>query len=141
MANKDKPIQQAPVQGVDVEPANATVSVGATQQYTAIATFLGGGTQDVTAQSTWVVYPFELGTINAMGLLSATAVGTGSVYATYSGVQSGTEITISVVPDPVEQHRAVSPGGTCHLCGWTWTEANALSTGAPATHIVHVPAQ
>lgn len=139
--SKEESPQQtdSPMQGLDVEPANATVFVGGTQQYTATAQYLDGTTADVTAQTAWVVYPSELGAIDPTGVLTAGAVGDGAVYATYAGVQSGTNIVISVMPSPETVHGPVPPDGKCLLCGWTFKPANPNSTTPPEPHIVHVP--
>ena len=96
-----------------VTPANATLTVGETQQYTAIATLSDGSTIDVTTSSTWSSSHPTIGSIDSnTGLLTANASGSYTVTATYvniSGSFSGTAngmvnvtlVSLTVTPSTV----------------------------------------
>ncbi|WCN36581.1 S-layer homology domain-containing protein [Aneurinibacillus uraniidurans] len=79
-------------------PSTATVEVGATQQYRAIAEFTDGATTDVTSLSTWSVdKPAIAGVTN--GLVNVTSADTVTVTAEYQG-NLGTATLIGVETPP-----------------------------------------
>src|SRR4029450_5897219 len=75
--------QQSPLSSIVVTPANPTVTVGTTQQFTATGTYSDGSTQNLTSQATWASSSPAVATVTAAGL--ATAVGAGG--ATSSGAR------------------------------------------------------
>ena len=87
------------LQSVAVTPATATVAVGATQQYTAMAKFADGSTRDVTTVSAWTSATPAVGTIGAAtGLATGVSAGTSAIKAVY-GTQSGSA-SLTVLPPP-----------------------------------------
>jgi cytochrome b involved in lipid metabolism len=82
---------------VQIAPANATVNVGGTDQFTATVT-------NSTAGIAWTVVPSSLGTISSSGLFTAVTAGGGTVTAT--STQDATKsasagVTVSTTPAPV----------------------------------------
>jgi trimeric autotransporter adhesin len=93
---------------IAVTPATpAHLKVGATQQFTATATFTDGSTSDVTSTVTWTSGTPTTATISAAGLATGVAQGTTQITAAMSGVTSpGVTLTvisltsIAVTPNP-----------------------------------------
>lgn len=86
----------APV-SVHIAPANATLNVGATVQFTPTVS-------NSTSGVAWTVSPAALGSISASGLLTATGVGSGTVTATSlqdSTKSASATLTVNSVPTPV----------------------------------------
>jgi hypothetical protein len=69
-----------------VSPRN--LDVGATQQFTAIATFSDGASADVSSQITWLSSNAQVATIYANGLATGITAGSAGITATLSGVTS-----------------------------------------------------
>jgi hypothetical protein len=69
-------------------------TVGATAQFTAMATLADGTTQDVTAQATWQTSNSADATVSAMGVVTGMATGTVAVQATYQNVTGTDQIAI-----------------------------------------------
>ena len=82
---------------VAVTPATATVAIGATQQYTATASFADGSTRNVTTVSAWTAATPAIGTVGAAtGLATGVSAGTTAIKAVY-GSQSGSA-SLTVLP-------------------------------------------
>ncbi len=76
-------------QTLTVTPADPTVQVPNTQQFTATATFDGvSGGQDVTNKATWSSSDADKGTISAAGLFTPGHTGTTDITAALGGVTS-----------------------------------------------------
>jgi Bacterial Ig-like domain (group 2) len=102
---------------VSVAPANASIEVGATQQFTATANYSDGSTSNVTSNgATWSSSASSIATVSASGLATAVAVGSATVSATYQG-QSGSA-TWTSTPVPVTSV-AVSPTSVNLVVGQT----------------------
>jgi Cytochrome b5-like Heme/Steroid binding domain/Bacterial Ig-like domain (group 2) len=89
---------------VQITPANATVNVGGTAQFTPTVT-------NSTAGIAWAVTPSSLGTISSSGLFTAVTAGGGTVTAT--STQDATKsasasVTVNTTPAPVPQTIAVT---------------------------------
>jgi hypothetical protein len=69
-------------------------TVGATSQFTAMATLADGTTQDVTTQATWQSSNSADATVSATGVVTGMANGTVSVQATYQNVTGTDQIAI-----------------------------------------------
>lgn len=79
------------LQSISVAPADTSIPVASTQQYTATGTFLDGSTADITSQVTWTSSESLVATIDDAGLASAASEGTTTISAT-SGVVAGSTI-------------------------------------------------
>jgi len=94
------------LKSIAVTPANATVSKGATQQYTATGTLGDNTTQDISALVTWSSSNTAVATISITGQLHGVSAGTATVTATYGSVSGSTQVTVG---QSVLQSIAVSP--------------------------------
>lgn len=86
------------LRSIAVAPANPTVAVGSTQQFTATGTYSDGSTQDITTQVTWTSSNTGVATINAAGNLSALSSGSTVVTASKSSVSGTSTVTTQVLP-------------------------------------------
>lgn len=82
---------------IAVAPANPTIKVGATQQFTATGTYSDNTTADVTAQVTWNSATTSVATITAGGLASGVSGGTSVISASMSGVSGQTTLTVAAL--------------------------------------------
>jgi hypothetical protein len=69
-------------------------AVGATAQFTAVATMLDGTTLDVTSQAAWTSSNTADATVSSTGLVTGIAAGTVLVQATYQSVTGADQITL-----------------------------------------------
>lgn len=69
-------------------------AVGATAQFTAIATMSNGTTQDVTSLSAWQSSNTGAATVSSSGVVTGVAEGAATVQATYLSVTGTDPITI-----------------------------------------------
>jgi uncharacterized protein YjdB len=74
---------------ISITPNSANIKVGATQQFTATATYSDGSTQNVTATAVWTDDKAAVATVGAAGLATSVAPGSTNVTASFSGI-SGT---------------------------------------------------
>ena len=84
-----------------VTPANASIPLGSTQQFTATGTYSDGSHQNLTAAATWSSSATAIATVNntagSKGLADSHAVGTTTVTATYGTVSGSTTLTVTGV--------------------------------------------
>jgi uncharacterized protein YjdB len=78
-----------------VTPANSSMAVGTTKQFTATGTFSDSTTQDVTGSALWSSSNGAASTINVQGLASSVATGSTTVTATVGFVTGSTGLTVS----------------------------------------------
>ena len=91
------PLTVENVTSIDVEPAApANLTVGATQQFTATATFTDGSTEDISTQVTWTSDTVATATISSAGLATGVAAGTANITAAIGNVTS-TAVLLTVV--------------------------------------------
>ncbi len=84
-------VTNATLTSIAVTPANAAISVGSPQAFTAKGTFSDGSVITITNQASWSSSNPSVATINANGSASGIAGGTSTISATLNGV-SGTAI-------------------------------------------------
>ncbi len=87
-----------PLTAIAVTPANPTILVGATQQFTAMGTYTDNSTQNITSQVTWEASNAVVATINAGGLATGSGAGTSDITATLDGVSGNTTLTVNSPP-------------------------------------------
>jgi uncharacterized protein YjdB len=96
---------------IAVAPATANIAAGATQQFTAKATYSDSSTADVTATVAWTTSNAAVAKINSAGLATAQSSGSVTITATLDGVSGSASVT---VPVPVGVKTltsiAISPG-------------------------------
>ncbi|HVU15368.1 MAG TPA: DUF4082 domain-containing protein [Candidatus Didemnitutus sp.] len=95
---------------IAVTPANATVTAGATQQFTATGTYSNASTQNLTNSVTWSSSVPARATISASGLATGVSAGLTTISASSGGVGGST--TLTVQPAPLSISTGALAGGT-----------------------------
>ncbi|HTT06490.1 MAG TPA: PilC/PilY family type IV pilus protein [Steroidobacteraceae bacterium] len=115
---------------ITVTPSSATIHIGQTQQYTAIATYSDGSTQNVTSTATWTSGTTTVATIGAGGLATGGGIGSSVITATLAGI-SGTA-SLTVVPLPTLSSITVTPANQTIYVGATqqYTATGKYSDGS-----------
>jgi len=86
---------------IEVTPAEASIEVGSTQQFTATGTYEDESTADITSEVTWVSSNTSVATIEA-GLATGLSEGTTDITANSNGKESNTAtLTVTAPPDLV----------------------------------------
>ena len=88
-------VSAATLVSIAVTPANSSMSIGTTKQFTATGTFSDSSTQDITSTALWSSSSAAVVTINNQGLASSVATGTATVTATVGTVSGSTQLTVS----------------------------------------------
>ena len=97
---------------IAVTPANPSIAVNATLQFTATATFAGGGSQDVTNTVTWGSSIAATATINSTGLATGVAAGPATtISASLGNVSGSTLLTVTSSGNPALTQVAPNTGG------------------------------
>jgi lipopolysaccharide export system protein LptA len=99
-------VSAAMLTSVSLTPANATIALGYTQQYTATAVYSNGAREDVTALAAWDTGNHAVATVDALGLVTSAAAGSTDVHASFGGftptapltVTSATLVSVNVSP-------------------------------------------
>ncbi len=93
---------------IAVTPVNPSIAVNATLQFTATATFAGGGTQDITNSVTWASSMPSVATINSTGLATGVTAGQSTTISAMLGNVVGST-TLSVTGSGTPALTQVSP--------------------------------
>jgi hypothetical protein len=80
---------------ISVAAASSSISIGATDQFSATGTFSNGTTQNLTSQARWSSSNAAVATINATGLATATGPGNTNIQATLDGVSGSRSFTVT----------------------------------------------
>ncbi len=92
-------VSPATLVSIAVTPANPTIVINTTQQFTATGTYTDASTKDITATVTWLSGTPATATISAAGLATAKAApGTTTITATLVVVSPA--VTLTVTTDP-----------------------------------------
>ena len=121
------------IRQLTLSPQSATVYVGASQAYTATATYANNTTAPITTGIVWSVSPSSVATISINGVLTAVSPGTFAVTATADGQTQAVTGTVSNVP---LASMAIAPS-TASIAGGTSKQFTATGTFADgSTHDV-----
>jgi hypothetical protein len=104
---------------ISVTPANPSVPVGVTKQFTASGTYSDGTSHDITTQVTWSSSNTSVATVNSSGLATAVGAGTATITATSGSISGNTTLT-------------VTPAGTISLA---WDPPTTNADGSPLTDL------
>lgn len=80
---------------IAVTPANSTMAVGTTKQYTATGSFSDSTAQDISASVLWTSSNASAASINGQGLASSIAAGSATIKAALGSVSGSTGLTVS----------------------------------------------
>jgi uncharacterized protein YjdB len=80
---------------IAVTPANPSIAVGLTQQFTATGTFTDGSTQNITNSVTWTTLNTTVTTISAAGLARGLVTGSATIQAASGSIKGTTTIIVS----------------------------------------------
>jgi hypothetical protein len=80
---------------IAVAPANPSLTLGSTQQFTASGTYSNGSTQNVTSSVTWSSSATAVATISTTGLASAIGPGQTTIEATLGTVNGSTTLSVA----------------------------------------------
>lgn len=107
---------QKVLKAIAASAAQASLTVGATEQFTATATYSDGSTADVTKSAVWTDNNSKVATITAAGLATGIGPGSTTVTAAMDGLSGTATLT---VPAPTLASIAVSPAGPTIAVGAT----------------------
>jgi uncharacterized protein YjdB len=82
------------VTSIAVSPTSQSITTGATQQFTATATYSNGSTGNVSASATWASTNTTVATVNSAGLTTADSPGSTTISATLSGQTGSATLTV-----------------------------------------------
>ena len=80
---------------IAISPANASLPLDVSQQYTATATFSDGTTQNVTNVVSWSSSSSSVASITVSGLVTAKSLGTATISATFETSSAATVVTVN----------------------------------------------
>jgi uncharacterized protein YjdB len=86
--------QAVSVTAISVTPADATIPLGATQQFTATATYSNNTTTDITDSATWTSSDAAVATIDSSGLASGASRGNVTITAKSGSISGNTTLTV-----------------------------------------------
>jgi hypothetical protein len=89
------------LQSISVTPANPSIAVSATQQFTATGTYSDGSTQNLSSQVTWSSSNTAVATINSSGLASGVSTGSTTITATSGNVSGTTTLTVNTTAQTI----------------------------------------
>jgi hypothetical protein len=88
-------VTNATVQSIAVTPANPTIALGSSQQFTATGTFSDGTTQDISSVVKWTSSTPTVAVINQTGVAASATHGTTNINATLTGTTGSTVLTVN----------------------------------------------
>jgi Bacterial Ig-like domain (group 2)/Lactonase, 7-bladed beta-propeller len=90
------------ITSVKITPANPTIAVGATQQFSLVVTYVDGQTDNPSPSSTaWSSDSDAVATISKAGLATAVAAGTANIGGSYHGNDTKTVLTVTAPANAV----------------------------------------
>lgn len=87
-------VTNASLTSISISPANPSIAVGTSQQFTATGTFTDGTTENLTTQVTWTSSNVNVATVGPGGLATTSATGSTTVTASLNGVNGSTVLTV-----------------------------------------------
>ena len=114
-------VASAPVSKVTVTTGDTgEIVAGATRQYTATATYVGGGTGDVTLDAVWSSSRTSVASVDAAGVALGNLPGSTAIKATYGGKTSNS-VTLIVskctILGTAGDETLTGTAGADHICG------------------------
>jgi trimeric autotransporter adhesin len=100
-------IAAATLKSIEVSPANSTLPVNTTQQFSAVGSYSDGSSRDLTAQVSWSSSTIGSATVSTSGLVTGVGGGSATITATLNSVSGSTSVTVSA---PTITAISVAPG-------------------------------
>jgi len=91
-----------------VTPGSASIAAGATQQFTATASYSDGSTADVTSSAAWTSSATSVASVSSSGMVTAVATGSATITASLGGITGSTGLSVTAVA-PTLSSIAVTP--------------------------------
>jgi plastocyanin len=91
---------QPTLESITVTPANPTISVASTQNFTATGTFSDNSQQNISSQVTWASANTSVASITSTGLATGASAGTSVITASLNGMSGSTLLTVSASSTP-----------------------------------------
>jgi uncharacterized protein YjdB len=120
----------AVLQSITVSPTSASITVGATEQFTATGNYSDGSTKSLTASATWAASVPADATVTA-GLAKGVTAGSTNVTATVSGVTSSPVAVLAVTA------AVATGGGSSFYVATTGNDSNSGTLASPWRTIQH----
>lgn len=98
IANALITVGAAALKSINVTPNQASFALGATENFTATATYSDGTTGDVTSSANWSIANTAVATIDQTGLATSVASGSTTVTASLNGVSDSSPIIVTIAP-------------------------------------------
>ena len=108
-SNSSNEQSSAVLSSIAVTPANFSLSMGTTQQFTATGTYADSSTKDLTSSVTWTSSDSAIADVDAAGLATGKAIGSVTITAELGNVTGSTTATVKA-PVP-ESPFAFNPAG------------------------------
>ncbi|MGA7525324.1 MAG: Ig-like domain-containing protein [Acidobacteriaceae bacterium] len=114
-----------------VTPATPSLTVGATQQLTATATYSDGSSANVTGSATWTSSNASIASVTSGGMATAVSAGAATVTASLGGVSGTSAFSVSAAA-PTLVSIAVTPASPALAAGSTqqFTATGTYSDGS-----------
>lgn len=109
----------ADLTGIQVDPSVASINMEQTQEFTAVAEYDNGDTEDVTERATWTSSDEDVATVDENGVATPVGEGETTITATFSGEEASAELTVE--SDGVLESCAVEPTDVSLSVGGTET--------------------
>jgi hypothetical protein len=87
-------VTNATLTSINVTPSHPSISLGASQQFSAIATFSDGSTVNISGQANWTSSDITVAIINSDGLAGSAGSGSATITATLNGVSGMAILTV-----------------------------------------------
>ena len=100
---------------ISVSPPISTISPGANQQYSAVATYASGLINDVSTSVSWSSSTPSVATINASGVVLSVATGSTVISASFGSILGSANLSVSLTPIPTNFRADISNGTTGQL--------------------------
>lgn len=94
-------VSSAAIQSIAVSPADSTLQIGTSRAFSALGTFSGGLTQDITADATWTSSNTSIAQRLSGSTFAAVTAGTVTITAAFGGSTGTTSLTSNDGPTAI----------------------------------------
>jgi hypothetical protein len=94
-SSSDPPPPPKTLTSISIAPSSASITVAATQQFTATATYSDHSTANVSSTAGWTDVPASIATTSSSGLATGVTAGSTMVTASLSGISGNASLTVT----------------------------------------------